>query len=290
MSFTIFGDSSCNLPKAQQLAFGIQMLDFSYEMEGKLVRCPRYPDDFDGKAYYDYLRNGGMVKTSLLGVGTIMDEFQPHLEKGEDILYITMSANISGTHNAACQAARLLKEEYPDREVRVFDSMGSGLGTGLLIGRASDYRALGRTLDETWDLLVTDCANLCEFFTVDDLQFLKRTGRVSGVTATLGNMLQLKPLLRGDETGHIVAFNKVRGRKKSLDTLLDLYRKRAIDPQNQRVYISHGDCPEDAQYVADGIRAIAEPKELIVALHEPLTGAHVGPGMMAVFFLSDGRI
>lgn len=289
MRFVIFGDSSCNLPKQQQMQFGIEMLDFTYEMEGKLVRCPRYPEEFDGKSYYDYLRSGGMVKTSLLGVGAIMDAFTPFLEMGADILYVTMSAGISGTHNAAVQAARLLKEDYPDRQVRIFDSMGSGLGTGLLIGRASDYRALGRTLDETWDLLVTDCANLCEFFTVDDLMFLKRTGRVSGVTATLGNMLQLKPLLRGDETGHIVAFNKVRGRKKSLEALIDLYRKRVVNPGEQRVYISHGDCLADAQYVAEKIKEIAMPKELILALHEPLTGAHVGPGMMALFFLSDGR-
>lgn len=290
MGYVIFGDSSCNLPKAQQQEFGIEMLDFFYEMEGKLVRCPRYPEEFDGKAYYDYLRSGGVVKTSLLGVGVMMDHFRPHLEAGEDILYITMSSGISGTHNAACQASRLLAEEFPDRQVRIFDSMGSGLGTGLLVGRASDYRKAGKPLDETWDLLVTDCAHLCEFFTVDDLMFLKRTGRVSGVTATLGNMLQLKPILRGDEEGHIVACNKVRGRKKSLDTILDYYRKRVIDAGSQRVYISHGDCIEDAQYIAKKVMEIAPPKELIIALHEPLTGAHVGPGMMALFFLSDGRI
>ena len=252
MSFAIFSDSSCNLPKAQLEEFQVQIISSSYEREGKLITCPPYPEDFDGHEYYNFLRNKGTVASGL-------------------------------------QAAQALMEEFPQRQVRVLDSMGAGFGIGLLLGRASDDRKAGLNLDQTYASLERDRDNLCEFFTVDDLMFLRRTGRLSGVTATLGTMLQLKPLLRGDETGHITVFNKVRGRKRAVETLGELYRKRVCSPETQRVYISHGDCPEDAEQLARMVQEIAPPKELIVCLHEPLTGAHVGPGMLALFFLGKGR-
>lgn len=289
MSFAIFSDPSCNLPRAQLEEFQVQIIPASYEREGKLLPCPRYPEEFDGREYYNYLRNKGVVKTSLIPAGQMEDAFRPVLAGGKDVLYITLSSGISGTVVAGFQAAQALAEEFPERQVRVLDSMGAGFGIGLLLGRASDYQKAGLSLAETYTLVERDRDNLCEFFTVDDLMFLRRTGRLSGVTATLGTMLQLKPLLRGDESGHITVFNKVRGRKRAVETLAGLYRKRVCRPETQRVYISHGDCPEEAEQLAQMVRDIAQPKELIVCLHEPLTGAHVGPGMLALFFLSEGR-
>ncbi len=289
MSFAIFSDPSCNLPRAQLEEFQVQIIPASYEREGKLIPCPRYPEEFDGREYYNYLRNKGVVKTSLIPAGQMEDAFRPVLAGGKDVLYITLSSGISGTVAAGFQAAQALAEEFPERQVRVLDSMGAGFGIGLLLGRASDYQKAGLSLAETYTLVERDRDNLCEFFTVDDLMFLRRTGRLSGVTATLGTMLQLKPLLRGDESGHITVFNKVRGRKRAVETLAGLYRKRVCRPETQRVYISHGDCLEEAEQLAQMVRDIARPKELIVCLHEPLTGAHVGPGMLALFFLSEGR-
>ena len=289
MSFAIFSDPSCNLPRAQLEEFQVQIIPASYEREGKLIPCPRYPEEFDGREYYNYLRNKGVVKASLIPAGQMEDAFRPVLAGGKDVLYITLSSGISGTVAAGFQAAQALAEEFPERQVRVLDSMGAGFGIGLLLGRASDYQKAGLSLAETYTLVERDRDNLCEFFTVDDLMFLRRTGRLSGVTATLGTMLQLKPLLRGDESGHITVFNKVRGRKRAVETLAGLYRKRVCRPETQRVYISHGDCPEEAEQLAQMVRDIARPKELIVCLHEPLTGAHVGPGMLALFFLSEGR-
>ena len=289
MSFAIFSDPSCNLPRAQLEEFQVQIIPASYEREGKLIPCPRYPEEFDGREYYNYLRNKGVVKTSLIPAGQMEDAFRPVLAGGKDVLYITLSSGISGTVAAGFQAAQALAEEFPERQVRVLDSMGAGFGIGLLLGRASDYQKAGLSLAETYTLVERDRDNLCEFFTVDDLMFLRRTGRLSGVTAALGTMLQLKPLLRGDESGHITVFNKVRGRKRAVETLAGLYRKRVCRPETQRVYISHGDCPEEAEQLAQMVRDIAQPKELIVCLHEPLTGAHVGPGMLALFFLSEGR-
>ena len=202
MSFAIFSDSSCNLPKAQLEEFQVQIISSSYEREGKLITCPPYPEDFDGHEYYNFLRNKGVVKTSLIPAAQMEDAFRPVLAAGEDVLYITLSSGISGTVASGLQAAQALMEEFPQRQVRVLDSMGAGFGIGLLLGRASDDRKAGLNLDQTYASLERDRDNLCEFFTVDDLMFLRRTGRLSGVTATLGTMLQLKPLLRGDETGH----------------------------------------------------------------------------------------
>ncbi len=289
MSFAIFADSTCNLPCSYLEKYQITSIPFAYEMDGKLVTCPQDVEAFDGKAYYDYLRAKGVVKTSLLSAGTLMDAFRPVLEAGQDILYTTLSAGISGTVNSAIQAARLLAEEFPERTVKVVDSMGAGLGTGLLVLKEAQYRAEGCSLEETAAKVMEDRDHLCQLFTVDDLMFLKRGGRVSGVSAAIGTLLQVKPLLQGDETGHISMFHKVRGRKKAMEALAELYGKRVTAPETQEVFISHGDCLEDAQTLAQLVSQTAQPKTLTILPHEPLTGAHVGPGMLALFFFGTGR-
>lgn len=167
--------------------------------------------------------------------------------------------------------------------------MGAGFGTGLLACRAAELRDEGRSAAEATAVLEQEVQNLCEFFTVSDLMFLHRTGRVQAAAALVGTVLNLKPILRGDEEGHIVTCEKVRGRARAIANLAARYETRAVHPELQRVAITHGDCPEDAQALAERIRAIAEPKELIVCPHEPFTGAHVGPGMLGLFFFGSGR-
>ena len=169
-------------------------------------------------------------------------------------------------------------------------SLGAGLGTGLLTLRACDLRDEGKTAREAAEILRDETLRLCEFFTVDDLNCLKRTGRVSGATAMIGTVLNIKPLLYGDYEGHIVSWGKVRGKKKAIDAILEKYREKAVDPQNRRVAISHGDVPEEAEELARRVCEIAQPKELIIAPHEPFTGSHVGPGMLALFFFGDSRL
>ena len=161
--------------------------------------------------------------------------------------------------------------------------------TGLLACRAAELRDEGRSAAEATAVLEQEVQNLCEFFTVSDLMFLHRTGRVQAAAALVGTVLNLKPILRGDEEGHIVTCEKVRGRARAIANLAARYETRAVHPELQRVAITHGDCPEDAQALAERIRAIAEPKELIVCPHEPFTGAHVGPGMLGLFFFGSGR-
>ena len=289
MSFTLFVDSGSNLPARRLTAHEIQVISFPMEIDGVCSQSPKYPDGFDGHGFYSGLKAGMSVKTSLINAEAFCEAFRPELEAGRDVMYVGISSGITGTIQSARIATEMLLEEFPDRDIRVVDSKGAGLGTGILALRAADYRDAGLTVRQAAAKLDYDVENLCEYFTVDDLQFLRHTGRVSGAAAAIGTMLQIKPMLRGDEDGHIVVCGKIRGRKKAIDELAAVYAKRVVDAAKQRVAISHGDCLAEAQALARRIREIANPRELILSMHEPLTGAHVGPGMLAVFFFGIGR-
>ena len=289
MSFVVFTDGCSNLPGAVLSRHQIHILPFTYTINGEQIVYSGDIDTFDAHAHYELLRAGELIQTSLANSQQFMDHFRPVLEAGQDVIYIGMSSGISGTYQASSIAAEELQEEFPQRRIRTVDSLGAGFGPGLLTILASQLRDAGKTVDEAADHLDRKKMDLCEFFTVDDLMFLRRTGRLSTTGALAGTMLGIKPILRGDEEGHIVTYLKCRGRKKAVDTLAHLYETRVVDAANQTVAISHGDCLEDAQILADKIRAIAPPKELIFCPHEPVTGSHVGPGMLAVFFFGEGR-
>ena len=289
MSYQIFTDACSNLPNDLLRRLDINVLPCSYIMDGVEGVYAGDMDSFDFHGYYDKLRGGSELKTSLINSHMFMTHFRPALEAGEDVVYVGLSSGVSGTLQAARIAAEELEEEFPDRTVYVVDSLGAALGPGLLACRAADLRTEGKSAGEAGAILDEEVKHLLQFFTVDDLNFLKRTGRVSGATAMIGSVLNIKPLLWGDPTGHIVALQKCRGRKKAIDAIVELYRKRAIDAESRRVGITHGDCPEEAELLAKRICEIAQPKELIVVPHEPFTGAHVGPGMLALFFFGDER-
>ena len=289
MSFSVFTDGCSNLPGRILTELNIRVLPCSYVLDGIPGTYEGDIDAFDTHAYYDKLRNGSEMKTSLLNIHLFMTHFRPELEQGNDVIYVGMSSGISGTIQAARIAAEELMEEFPGRTVRVVDSLGAGFGPGLLSCRASDLRAEGKSAAEAADILDAEVPHLLQYFTVDDLNFLKRTGRVSGATAAIGTVLNIKPLLWGDPTGHIVALQKCRGRKKAIDAIVELYRTRSIHPENQRIAISHGDCLEEAELLAKRVCEICQPKELILCAHEPFTGAHVGPGMLALFFFGQER-
>lgn len=289
MSYWIFTDACSNLPNHLLNELEIKVLPCSYLMDGEEGVYAGDMDGFDFHAYYDKLRHGSELKTSLINSHMFMTHFRPALEAGKDVVYVGLSSGVSGTLQAARIAAEELQEKFPDRTVYVVDSLGAALGPGLLACRAADLRAEGKSAAEAGAILDEEVKHLLQLFTVDDLNFLKRTGRVSGATAMIGSVLNIKPLLWGDPTGHIVALQKCRGRKKAIDAIVELYRKRAVNPEGQRIGITHGDCPEEAEQLAKRICEIAQPKELIVVPHEPFTGAHVGPGMLALFFFGDER-
>ena len=289
MAFAIFTDGCSNLPGDQIEKYQIRVLPCTYTLDGVQHVYNGDIGSFDAPAHYNLLRAGHLIQTSLLNTQLFLDHFRPALEEGLDVIYVGMSSGISGTYNAARMAAEELAEEFPDRKVYTVDSRGAGMGPGLLTLLAGQLREAGKTVEETYAEVNAATDNLCEYFTVDDLMFLNRTGRLSGAGAMVGTMLNIKPILRGDEEGHIVTAQKIRGRKKAVETLVKIYEEKAVDPQNRQVAITHGDCPEEAQLLAERICAVAKPKELLVCPHEPFTGSHVGPGMLAVFFFGNGR-
>ena len=289
MSFAVFTDGCSNLPGSVLSRWKIQVLPFTYTINGQQIVYNGDIESFDSHAHYELLRAGELIQTSLANTQQFVDHFRPVLEEGRDVVYVGMSSGISGTYQVASLDAEELMEQFPDRRVRTVDSLGAGFGPGLLTILAAEMQAAGKTADETADALDRKKMDLCEFFTVDDLMFLRRTGRLSTTGALVGTMLGIKPILRGDEEGHIVVFQKCRGRKKAVDTIAQLYQQRVVNADQQIVAISHGDCLEEAQALADKICAIAQPKELLFCPHEPVTGSHVGPGMLALFFFGKGR-
>lgn len=289
MAFAVFTDGASNLPARLLNGLNIRVLPCTYMVEGVPVHFSGDIENFDAKGYYDELRADKKITTSLINTQMFMDCFRPVVEAGEDIVYVGMSSGVSGTVQSARIAALELTEEFPDRVIRVVDSKGAGFGTGLLACRAADLRAEGLDANAAADRLDAELFQLCEYFTVDSLHFLHRSGRISTATAALGSVLNIKPLLYANNDGHIVACGKYRGRKKAVDAIVANYARKVVDAGNQRVAITHGDCAEEAEALAQRIREVAAPKELIVCPHEPFTGAHVGPGMLALFFFGDCR-
>ena len=287
MSFTVFADGSANLPAS--CLEGITLLPCNYCVEGVQKEYLGDVDHFDAKSYYDALRQGSKITTSLLNTHLFLEHFREVLAQGQDAVYVSMSSGISGTYQAAMNAKEELAEEFPDRYVHIVDSRGCGFGSGMLAMRASELSRQGLSAKEAGAILDEEVPHMCQYFTVDDLNFLKRSGRVSGATVMIGTVLNIKPILYGTADGHIVSCGKVRGRKKAIEALAEMYEKKQVDAQRRLVAISHGDCPEEAEALAQRVRAIADPKELLIVPHEPFSGAHVGPGMLALFFYGTER-
>lgn len=286
MSFALFTDSCSNLPMEAVRELNILLLPCAYSVGGQEYCFDGNLEQFDAHSYYDRLRAGEQVTTSLLNMQLFLDAFRPVLEQGKDLVYVGMSSGISGTFHAAQLAAQELEEQFPERRIRLVDSHSAGCGVGILTCKGADLRNAGKNADETADIL--EDINLLEYFTVDDLKHLHRTGRLSAAGAVIGSMLNIKPLLRGDEAGHIVTCGKFRGRKKAVSEIISRFVAEHDSQQLERVAISHGDCPEEAEELAQMVREAAQPGELIVVPHEPFTGAHVGPGMLALYFFGKG--
>lgn len=287
MSFEVFADGSANLPK--DMLEGISLLPCEYTVDGEPHTYWGDVDCFDGHAYYESLRNGRKIGTSLLNAQVFFTYFTPLLEKGRDIVYVSMSSGISGTYNAAVGAANELMEQFPDRFIHIVDSHGCGFGNGLLAVRAAELSRKGVDVREAAKILDEEVPHTCQYFTVDDLNFLKRTGRVSGFTAAIGTVLNIKPILYGDHTGHIVACAKVRGRKKAIEAMVEKYKEKKLDSEDQRICISHGDCLDEAETLAEMVRKVSPGIPIRICQHEPFSGAHVGPGMLALFFRGKER-
>ncbi len=287
MSYITFTDGSANLNK--KLAEGIIILPCDYYVDDEAKLYDGNLDSFDYREYYDKLRNNSMIRTSLLNTQRFIDAFEPVLKEGRDVIYIAMASGISGTYQAARLAASDLMEDYPDRFIHIADSKTCGLGSGMQAIKSAELSSQGMSAKEAAPILDEYAEHCCSYFTVDDLNFLKRTGRVSGATALIGTALNIKPILYGTTDAVIISCDKVRGRKKSITAIANIYKKKALDPENNIVYISHGDCEDEAKALAEKVCAIYQPKDVVILPHEPFSGAHVGPGMLALFFYGDER-
>ena len=214
---------------------------------------------------------------------------EPILEQGKDVLYIAFSSALSGTCQAANIAADMLREKYPERKILVVDSLAASMGEGLIVYYAAKMRQEGKTIDEVYQWVLDNRLRLCHWFTVDDLFFLHRGGRVSSASAVLGTMLGVKPVLHVDDEGRLILVGKTRGRRKSLDQLVEHMAETVERPEEQIIFISHGDAPEDAAYVEQLVRDKFKVKDIVVNYIDPVIGGHSGPGTVALFFLGSKR-
>ncbi len=287
MSFLVFADGSANLPKS--LSEGINILPCNYVVNGEQVTYQGDIDNFDGHAFYEGLKNGDKVQTSLLNTHLFLEHFTPLVKEGKDIIYVAMSSGISGTYNAAIAAAQELMDENPGSFVHIVDSHGCGFGNAILAIKAAQLSRDGVPSKEAAQILDDAVPHACQYFTVDDLNFLKNTGRISGITASIGTMLNIKPILFGDSTGHIISSGKARGRKNAINGLVDKYKEKRMEDGDNIVCISHGDCIEDAKVLAELVKGVNPSAEITICQHEPFSGAHVGPGMLGLFFWGKER-
>lgn len=289
MSFAIVTDSSANLPDNIIEQYNLYILSLLYRIGDSEYVSYIKGIKTDLTEFYQRIRNKETVSTSCMSPETCRILFETLLKKGNDILYIGFSSALSATYATACMALDELRSEFPERKIMAFDSLSASLGEGLLVTYAARLKEQGRTIEEVFNWLEENKLRLCHWFTVDDLFFLKRGGRISASSAVVGTLLSIKPIMHVDDSGRLVPVAKVTGRKNSLNKLLEQMEKTAISPETQSVYISHADCLEDANFLADKIRERLGVKEIMIHLIEPVIGAHCGPGTIALFFLGAER-
>ena len=287
--FVIMTDSSCDLPASLANEMELTVLPLYVDVDGQ--KYTNYLDEreISFSEIYAKLRTKCPAKTSAVNTNDFMEPMENLLKAGKDVLYIGFSSGLSGTYNAGAMAARELSEKYPDRKIYTCDSLCASLGQGLLVYHAWQEKKKGRTIEEVRDFVEDNKLHLCHWFTIDDLMFLKRGGRVSGATAVVGSMLSIKPVMHVDNEGHLIKVDVARGRKASIKALADRAEKLGVDLQNQTIFISHGDCIDDANYLADIMRNRFNVRDVLINYVGPVIGAHSGPGTIALFFLGKER-
>ena len=284
--YVIITDSSSDLCKEILCDPDLAMIQLDVLVEGEE---PKANCDIDTKEFYNKLRDKKSATTSAVNIDTFLAVFEPYLNDGTDVLYLGFSSGLSGTYNAGLVAAKELAEKYPERKIYAVDTLAASLGQGLLVDYAVKLKNDGADIETVRDFVEENKLNLCHWFTVDDLFFLKRGGRVSAATAVVGSMLSIKPVLHVDDMGRLINVGKARGRKAAIDALFDKMKETAIEPENQTVFISHGDAIEDAEYLAGRIREELGVKEIKIGYVGPVIGAHAGPGVLALFFIGSER-
>ena len=286
MAYQIITDSCCDLPRNIKEQLQLTCINITL-----LFRDRVWADTSDEglKTVYDGLRTGEVATTAAANPQDWTSVIEPVLADGRDALVLAFSSGLSTTYQSAVIAAQELQEKYPERTVKVVDTLCASMGQGLLVWYACHQQQAGKSLEEVCAWCEDNKLNLCHWFTVDDLMFLKRGGRVSATTAVLGTMLNIKPILHVDDEGHLIKVSTARGRKASIDALAAKAAATALPGQNDTMFISHGDCQEEAEYLAEVLKEKHGVKEVIIGYIGGVIGSHSGPGTMALFFLGSKR-
>ncbi|MDO5519993.1 MAG: DegV family protein [bacterium] len=289
MSYAIITDSSANLPETMIDEFDLHILSLVFRIKDQEYYGYVKGETTDLAQFYKRMREKENITTSLINVEFCESYMRKLLDAGEDILYIGFSSGLSGTYQAVAMVADQLREEYPQRKILTVDTLAAALGEGLLVYYACTLKREGKTMEEVYQWLLDNRLHLCHWFTVDDLFFLLRGGRVSAASAIVGSMLSIKPVMHVDDEGRLIVMEKVRGRRKSLDGLVKHMEETVTNPEEQVVFISHGDCLKDAEYVANQVKEKLHVKDVLIHILDPVIGAHSGPGTVALFFLGTKR-
>ena len=285
--FVIVTDSSADLPAGLVRDLGVEVLPLSFTIQGSTYR--NYPDDreMDPAVFYKMLRDGEAATTSAVNVAEYTALLEPLLQAGKDVLVLAFSSGLSTTYQSSVIAVNELAEQYPDRKICTVDTLCASMGQGLMVWLAAQEQKKGKSLEEVRDWVEENKLRLCHWFTVDDLHFLKRGGRISAATAVVGTMLSIKPVLHVDDEGHLISMGKARGRGASLTALVDHMEQTVTDVDT--VFISHGDCLADAEKVAADVKKRFGTRDVVINTIGPVIGAHAGPGTVALFFLGTKR-
>lgn len=286
MSYKIITDSCCDFPGEMYAELDLTVIPLSVEFRGQV-----YDDKNDDslKEMYDGLRSGEEAKTSAVNPDRWAKAMEAVLAQGQDVLVLAFSSGLSTTYQSAVIAADDLREKYPGRKIYVLDTLSASMGQGLLVWYACKKRDEGMPLEELYAWVEDTKLHLCHWFTVDDLMHLKRGGRVSATTALVGTMLQIKPVLHVDNEGHLINKAKARGRKASIEALARKVEELGANYDNSTMFISHGDCREDAEYLAQLLKEKYGAKEVLISYVGAVIGSHSGPGTVALFFLGEHR-
>lgn len=289
MSFKIVTDSCANLTDKQIEEYGVEIISLKYHIKNEEFDSFVKGRKTDYARTYKLLREKEMITTSLVSRESCDNVILPILESGEDVLILAFSSGLSGTYQNIKLATEDYKEQFPERKILLVDTLCASLGEGLLVHYCVEQKSKGKTIEEVAEWAEENKGSICHIFTIEDLFFLKRGGRLSGAGAVFGTLIGIKPMLHAADDGKLYVTGKVRGRKASMDALVDSLEKQGKDINGQDIFIVHGDCEKDALYVGGQIKKKYKIKNIVYNLIDPVIAAHAGPGTLAVFFIGNER-
>lgn len=287
--YEIITDSSSNLTDEIISQYGIKIISFTYRIGNDEYKSYADGKCSDVKSFYERMRADQPAGTAQLARQDVIESFESILEEGKDLLYISFSSGLTGSMNVVKLIADELEEKYKDRKIYVVDSLAASMGEGLIVYHAALLKQEGKSIDEVKDWVEDNKLKLCHWFTVDDLKYLKRGGRVSPTTAFVGTLMGIKPILHVDDEGHLIPVGKIRGRLHSVEELFNRTKETIVNPKDQVIFIGHGDCIDDAKYLEERCRKELHVKDVVINYIDAVIGAHSGPGTLAIFYLGTKR-